>query len=117
MDEWVDLEIASAGEEVARPDFVLREELSCAYFRENTTDKPKSLGPGTLKLSREGLEFTGADGVRTISTDDFLFLLLDDIKTVMVNTQAGFYRFDFKDPRMIYKWFFCHRLMKTGENK
>lgn len=115
MDEWVDMEIASAREEAARPDFMLREEMSCAYFRENTKDKPKSLGPGTLKLSREGLEFKGADGVRTIPMDDFLFLVLDDINAIMVNTQSGFYRFEFKDTRLINKWFFCHRLMKTGE--
>ncbi len=116
MDEWTDLEIASARGEISRPDFMLKEEMSAAYFRQDTKDKPVPLGAGTLTLSREGLKFTGAGGSREIPMEDFLFLVLDDIKAVMVNTQTGFYRFEFKNRRLMVKWFFCHRLMKAGEN-
>ncbi|MBR5986078.1 MAG: hypothetical protein IK019_06710, partial [Clostridia bacterium] len=95
---------------------MLKEEMSAAYFRQDTKDKPVPLGAGTLTLSREGLKFTGAGGSREIPMEDFLFLVLDDVKAVMVNTQTGFYRFEFKNRRLMVKWFFCHRLMKAGEN-
>ncbi|MCR4620967.1 MAG: 1-acyl-sn-glycerol-3-phosphate acyltransferase [Clostridiales bacterium] len=117
MDEWTDMEIASAREEISRQDFMLKEEMACASFVESGKAKPQQLGSGTLVLTRGGLEFRGEGGSVSISTEEFIFMLLDDGRAVMINTQAGFYRFDFKDPSMMVKWFFCHRLIKTEEGK
>ena len=75
----------------------------------------EELDTGSLKLSREGLAFTGRGGTqKSFGLSEFQFLIFDDIDVMQLNTDSASYLFRFSDVRLMTKWFFMHRLMVKG---
>ena len=84
-------------------------------FRVLASTSREELDAGSLKLSREGLAFTGRSGTqKSFGLSEFQFLIFDDIDVMQLNTDSASYLFRFSDVRLMTKWFFMHRLMVKG---
>ena len=112
VDRWVDLEIDEIRNQLAREDFALRSRAAL-YVREQTAGaEPVRADAGELSMDKNGLYFKGAQQELSFSFSDFQFVVLDDVSSLIINTDKKSYRFEFEDPRLVTKWFFVHRTMR-----
>ncbi len=115
MDEWADMEIESLKKQMASGDLCLEAENVTLMQAQAGSASREELDTGSLKLSREGLAFTGRGGTqKSFGLSEFQFLIFDDIDVMQLNTDSASYLFRFSDVRLMTKWFFMHRLMVKG---
>lgn len=107
VDECVDAQLSALKAEMSGAEFCLRARVKLT--------RPSASGyaptdEGELRLSRAGLAFKGAGELKW-TFSEFQYFMLNDVDYLHIYALNGAYRFVFFDPRLIYKWFFAHRLM------
>lgn len=110
MDEWVDLQNEALKKEIADDQFALTANVTL----KEAVDEGKSyrvLDTGVLTLNKSGLTFAGAKENKHWTEKDFQYFILNDVDFLHIFAPDNAYRFVFEDTRMIYKWFFAHRIM------
>ena len=70
------------------------------------------MGKGELRLDKEAICYEGEGEALHFDFSDFQFLMLDDVNSLIINTDKKNYRFEFDDPRLVTKWFFVHRELR-----
>lgn len=112
VDRWVDLETDEIRRQLESDDFELKEHVTLYERAQNSSGEPVSKGKGELKLSKQALSFRGEGEQLDFTFSDFQFMMLNDIDSIIINTDKKNYRFAFEDPRLVDKWFFAHRAMR-----
>ncbi len=112
MDKWVDLELEQIRQQLAEEDFALYSSVTAYARPQNQSEEVRCLGRGELRMTRSDLCFTGGSEDLRFRFTDFQFIILDDIKSLLINTDKTNCRFEFDDPRLVTKWFFVHRELR-----
>ncbi|MBQ6646793.1 MAG: 1-acyl-sn-glycerol-3-phosphate acyltransferase [Clostridia bacterium] len=112
VDKWADLEREEIKRQLESEDFALRAPVTLYERQQNSSEDLHCAGTGELTMDRESLRFEGKESSLCFGFSDFQFLMLDDVNSLIINTDKKNYRFAFDDPRLVTKWFFVHRELR-----
>ena len=84
MDRWVDLEIDEIRKQLASDDFAMQARVVLYERMQNGSGDIRCAGAGELTMTRDGIYFAGEKEQREFTYSAFRFLVLDDIKSLII---------------------------------
>ena len=111
IDRWADLEIAAVNGELQSDAFALRTPVTLLKREDGSGKGFEKAGEGELIMTKDELCFEGNETIR-VEIGDIQFLIVSGVEAVIVNAGNMNYRFEFKDSRLLFKWFFANRRLK-----